>query len=84
MPMHSESDPSEVLLGSEEPENQIPLSGTIDDDDDKDDERDDENEAPVRELTDRMESRDEFRLDDREEGEDNEPAIDDKDDTAEE
>jgi hypothetical protein len=46
---------------------QPPLSGTVDDNDEQDDERWDENEAPVRALNDKSETRGEFRLDAREE-----------------
>lgn len=54
-------------LDPEEAGSEPPLSGTIDDDDNRDDERPEENEAPIRELSDLQTTRDEFRLDEREE-----------------
>ena len=68
-------DPRESELEADTTE-QPPLSGTVDDDDDRDDEHWDENEAPVQELSDRQETRDEFRLDEREE----DPEVDEDDD----
>lgn len=62
-----EIDPSEPPLDPPESGAQPPLSGTVDDDDNRDDESADENEAPIRELSDSQEARDEFRLDEREE-----------------
>jgi hypothetical protein len=68
MPMISGDDLQEIPLDPDElASQQAPLSGTVDDDGDHDDERDDENEAPVRERSDRTETRDEFQLDEREE-----------------
>jgi hypothetical protein len=59
-------DPTGTPLDPEETPTQAPLSGTVDDNDDVDDERDDENEAPERALTDETDTRNEFRLDERE------------------
>jgi hypothetical protein len=70
MAMSQEIDPTETPLDPDETEVQPPLSGTVDDDDDVDDERDDENEAPDRQLSDTTDTRDEFRLDKREEDKD--------------
>lgn len=61
-----EIDPLEIPLDPEETQMQPPLSGTVDDDDDVDDEHEDENEAPVRALSDETDTRNEFRLDERE------------------
>ena len=61
----------------EETQEQIPLSGTVDDNDDTDDEREDENEAPERALSDETDTRGEFRLDEREE--DDDASVDDED-----
>jgi hypothetical protein len=74
-----EADPIETPLDPDETATQPPLSGTVDDEDDVDDERWDENEAPTRELSDQTESREEFRLDEREEDEDDDPEADDED-----
>ena len=60
-------DPLEIPLDPEGTSMQAPLSGTVDDGDDIDDEREDENEAPVRAVSDKTDTRDEFRLDEREE-----------------
>ena len=62
-----EIDPSELPLDLDEAGIEPPLSGTVDDDDNRDDEREGENEAPARETRDTQEARDEFRLDEREE-----------------
>jgi hypothetical protein len=61
-----EIDPIEIPLDPEETPMQPPLSGTVDDADDVDDEREDENEAPVRAVSDTTDTRNEFRLDERE------------------
>jgi hypothetical protein len=65
-------DPLEIPLDPEETATQPPLSGTVDDADDVDDEREDENEAPVRALSDKTDTRDEFQLDEREEDDETE------------
>jgi hypothetical protein len=52
---------------STDSDRQAPLSGTVDDDDNRDDEREDENEAPARETRDTQEAQDEFCLDERDE-----------------
>jgi hypothetical protein len=67
MTTSQEIDPSLTPLDPEETQEQIPLSGTVDDNDDTDDEREDENEAPERALSDETDTRGEFRLDEREE-----------------
>jgi hypothetical protein len=77
-----EIDPTETPLDPDATEMQPPLSGTVDDDDDVDDERPDENEAPDRQLSDTIEARDEFRLDEREEDAD-QGAVSDDEDAAE-
>jgi hypothetical protein len=41
-----------------------PTTGTVDDDDEPQDERPDENEAPIREISDKTEAPEEFKLDD--------------------
>jgi hypothetical protein len=66
MNARQEIDPVEIPLDPEETPIQPPLSGTVDDADDVDDEREDENEAPVRALSDTTDTRNEFRLDERE------------------
>ncbi len=63
-----EIDPPEVPLDPEEADPGPPLSGTVDDDDNRDDEHPEENEAPVRESRDTQELPEEFQLDEREEG----------------
>ena len=65
-------DPVEIPLDPEETPLQPPLSGTVDDADDVDDERDDENEAPGRAVSGETDTRNEFRLDEREEDDDSE------------
>lgn len=65
-----EIDPSELPVDPEEASSQPPLSGTVDDDDNRDDERPQENEAPLRERSDLQTARGEFRLDEREEDRD--------------
>jgi hypothetical protein len=75
-----EIDPGETPLDPDEAQTQPPLSGTVDDDDDVDDERADENEAPTRQLSDTYDTRDEFRLDEREEDSDDDSESDDADD----
>jgi hypothetical protein len=82
MTTSQEIDPSLVPLDPEETEMQVPLSGTVDDNDDTDDERDDENEAPERALSDETDTRAEFRLDEREEDDDS--SVDDDDDDEDE
>jgi hypothetical protein len=77
MARKQEIDPIETPLDPDETAIEPPLSGTVDDDDDVDDERWDENEAPTRELSDQTESREEFRLDEREEDDDDLEADDD-------
>ena len=72
-------DPTQTPLDPDAVELQPPLSGTVDDDDDVDDERWDENEAPTRELSDQTETREEFRLDEREEKGDDDLEADDED-----
>ena len=62
-----EIDPSELPIDPQNAAIEPPLSGTVDDDDNRDDERQDENEAPTRELSDAQEAREEFRLDERDE-----------------
>ena len=79
MARKQEIDPIETPLDPDEIATQPPLSGTVDDDDEVDDERSDENEAPTRELSDQTESREEFRLDEREEDEDDDSEADDDD-----
>jgi hypothetical protein len=74
-----EIDPVETPLDPEEAQAQVPLSGTVDDDDDVDDEREDENEAPERALSDETDTRGEFRLDEREEDVDDDSSVDDED-----
>ena len=44
-----------------------PMTGTLDDDDDRDDEHPRENEALVRETDERMEAPEEFEIDDEDE-----------------
>ena len=63
MSITSEVDPSELPIDPDSIGAQPPLGGT--DDDSPDDERPDENEAPVRELSDRIEAPEEFRADER-------------------
>jgi hypothetical protein len=60
-------DPSELPLDLQNTAAEPPLSGTVDDDDNRDDEHEDENEAPTREARDTQETREEFQLDEREE-----------------
>ena len=79
MPTEREIDPTETPLDPDATQMQPPLSGTVDDDDNRDDERWDENEAPTRGLSDRGETQEEFRLDEREEGKD--AGIDEEDRT---
>jgi hypothetical protein len=76
-------DPIETPLDPDLTEVQPPLSGTVDDEDDVDDERSDENEAPTRELSDSTESREEFRLDEREEDDDGDLDAEDEDEDEE-
>jgi hypothetical protein len=47
-----------------DPENNVPSTGTVDDDDEPEDERDDENEAPIRESSEATEAPEEFEVDD--------------------
>jgi hypothetical protein len=47
-----------------DPENNVPSTGTVDDDDEPEDERDDENEAPIRESDEATETPEEFEVDD--------------------
>ena len=77
MPRSNEIDPVESPLDPDTVQTQPPLSGTVDDDDDTDDERWDENEAPTRQLADRGETRDEFRLDEQEEDTDEDSTAED-------
>ncbi len=81
MPIEREIDPTETPLDPDATQMQPPLSGTVDDDDNRDDERWDENEAPIRKLSDRGETQDEFRLDEREEDKDQDAAPDEEDRT---
>jgi hypothetical protein len=62
-----EIDPPEIPPDPDEGDPGPPLSGTVDDDDNRDDERPEENEAPVRESRDSQELPEEFQLDEREE-----------------
>lgn len=62
-----EIDSPEIPPDPDETDPGPPLSGTVDDDDNRDDERPEENEAPVRESRDSEETPEEFRLDEREE-----------------
>ena len=73
----AEIDPTGTPLDPEETPVQPPLSGTVDDNDDTDDERWDENEAPERALSDETDTRNEFRLDEREEDTDDDSSVDD-------
>lgn len=82
MAINPESDRLERPLDPDEAQTEPPLSGTVDDNDDVDDERWDENEAPERALTDETDTRNEFRLDEREEDSDGE-SIDDEDEDEE-
>jgi len=66
MGRNQEIDPTETPLDPDVTQMQPPLSGTVDDNDDVDDERWDENEAPSRKLSDKDETRDEFRRDEAE------------------
>jgi len=66
MSPNNEIDPIESPLDPDTVEGQVPLSGTVDDDDNMDDERWDENEAPSRPVSDRAATPDEFRRDERE------------------
>jgi hypothetical protein len=77
---NQEIDPIETPLDSDGTTTQPPLSGTVDDADDVDDERADENEAPTRALSDETDTRNEFRLDEREEAEDDDSSVDDEED----
>jgi hypothetical protein len=61
---------------------QPPLSGTVDDADDVDDEHEEENEAPLRAVSDKTDTRDEFRMDEREEDSDAELNDDVEDDNV--
>lgn len=79
MAKNQEIDPIESPLDPDATQTQPPLSGTVDDDDNADDERWDENEPPDRPLSARSETLDEFRLDEREEGADEDSAADDED-----
>jgi len=74
-------DPIEIPLEPDEGQTQLPLSGTVDDNDETDDERWDENEAPERALTDETDTRAEFRLDEREDEDDSSVDDEDEDDT---
>jgi len=71
-----EMDPVGTPLDPDETQTQPPLSGTVDDNDDVDDEREDENEAPDRALSDETDTRNEFRLDEREEDVDDDSSVD--------
>ena len=71
-----EIDPMESPLDPDATQMQPPLSGTVDDADDADDEHWDENEPPDRALSTRSETKDEFRLDEREEDAAEDPATD--------
>lgn len=62
-----ETDSPEIPPDPDEAGPGPPLSGTVDDDDNRDDENPQENEAPVRESRDSQETPEEFRLDEREE-----------------
>ncbi len=73
-------DPLEAPRDPDETQIEPPLSGTVDDNDDVDDERWDENEAPERALSDETDTRDEFRLDEREEDTDDASIDDDEED----
>jgi hypothetical protein len=79
MTTSQEIDPSLIPLDPEETEMQVPLSGTVDDNDDTDDEHEDENDAPERALSDETDTRGEFRLDEREEDDDSSVDDDDED-----
>ena len=79
-----EIDPTGTPLDPEEIPIEPPLSGTVDDNDDVDDERWDENEAPERALGDETDTRNEFRLDEREEDTDDDSSVDDEDEDDEE
>jgi hypothetical protein len=76
--------PTGVPLDPDETQTEPPLSGTVDDNDAVDDERWDENEAPERALSDETDTRNEFRLDEREEDTDDDSSVDDKDEDDEE
>jgi len=79
MPTQRENDPTESPLDPDATQMQPPLSGTVDDDDDRDDERWDENEAPIRKLSDRGETLEEFRLDEREEDNNQDAGLEEED-----
>jgi len=79
MATSAEIDPTGTQLDPEEIPVEPPLSGTVDDNDDVDDERWDENEAPERALSDETDTRNEFRLDEREEDTDDDSSVDDED-----
>jgi hypothetical protein len=81
MATQREIDPSETPLDPDATQMQPPLSGTVDDDDNRDDERWDENEAPTRKPSDRGETPEELRLDEREEELDREVGTDEDDRT---
>jgi hypothetical protein len=74
-----EIDPTGTPLDPQETPIEPPLSGTVDDNDDVDDERWDENEAPERALSDETDTRNEFRLDEREEDTDDDSSVEDED-----
>jgi hypothetical protein len=84
MATSAEIDPTGTPLDPEETPVDPPLSGTVDDNDDVDDERWDENEAPERALSDETDTRNEFRLDEREEDTDDDSSVDDEDEDDEE
>ena len=79
MPTEREINPIETPLDPDATQMQPPLSGTVDDDDNRDDERWDENEAPTRKLSDRGETQDELRLDEREDEADSDAGSGDED-----
>jgi hypothetical protein len=72
----SEIDPTGTPLDPQEAQMEPPLSGTVDDNDEVDDERWDENEAPERAVSDETDTRNEFRLDEREEDTDDDASVD--------
>jgi hypothetical protein len=67
--MNTEEDPEllELMSLQETSAPTTPTTGTVDDDDDPNDERPDENEAPIRENSDKAESREELELGDEDE-----------------
>jgi hypothetical protein len=81
---NQEINPAETPLDPDETQTQPPLSGTVDDNDETDDEHWDENEAPERALSDKTDTRGEFRLDEREEDADDDSSVDDEDEDEDE